>query len=140
MTTLSRRALNRALLRRQFLLERADLTALNVIGHLVAMQAQEPNWPYAGLWTRIRHFTHADLTPCSPRDEWCVPASCAARCTSPQPTTSCRAVIGPTYLRRAGALSTSLNSSTASPRPGLALGAMIVIGLSQLRYCVPRRA
>ncbi|GGS84749.1 winged helix DNA-binding domain-containing protein [Nonomuraea spiralis] len=62
MTTLSRRTLNRALLQRQFLLERADLPALEVIGHLVAMQAQEPNWPYVGLWTRIRHFTHADLT------------------------------------------------------------------------------
>lgn len=59
---LSRRALNRALLQRQLLLERTDLGALEVIGHLVAMQAQEPNWPYVGLWTRIRDFTHADLT------------------------------------------------------------------------------
>ncbi|GAA2820739.1 winged helix DNA-binding domain-containing protein [Nonomuraea rubra] len=62
MTALSRRVLNRALLQRQFLLERADLTALEMIGHLVAMQAQEPNWPYVGLWTRIRTFAHADLT------------------------------------------------------------------------------
>ncbi|TDE19851.1 winged helix DNA-binding domain-containing protein, partial [Nonomuraea mesophila] len=62
MTTLSRRTLNRALLQRQFLLERTGLGALEVIGHLVAMQAQEPNWPYIGLWTRIRHFAHADLT------------------------------------------------------------------------------
>lgn len=62
MTSLSRRALNRALLQRQFLLERTDLAAAGVIGHLVAMQAQEPNWPYIGLWTRIRRFTHADLT------------------------------------------------------------------------------
>ncbi|MGV9326065.1 winged helix DNA-binding domain-containing protein [Streptosporangium sandarakinum] len=62
MTALSRRALNRALLQRQFLLERTDLTPLKVISHLVAMQAQEPNWPYIGLWTRIRRFAHADLT------------------------------------------------------------------------------
>ncbi|MFI7462243.1 winged helix DNA-binding domain-containing protein [Nonomuraea sp. NPDC049646] len=62
MTVLCRRALNRALLQRQFLLERTDLTALEVIGRLVAMQAQEPNWPYVGLWARIRDFTHADLT------------------------------------------------------------------------------
>ncbi|MEU5862102.1 winged helix DNA-binding domain-containing protein [Nonomuraea sp. NPDC047529] len=62
MTALSRRALNRALLQRQFLLERSGLPALEVIRHLVAMQAQEPNWPYVGLWTRLRRFTHADLT------------------------------------------------------------------------------
>ncbi|WP_214323674.1 winged helix DNA-binding domain-containing protein [Nonomuraea sediminis] len=62
MITLSRRTLNRALLQRQFLLERTNRTPLEVIGHLVAMQAQEPNWPYVGLWTRIRRFTHAELT------------------------------------------------------------------------------
>jgi hypothetical protein len=62
MTVLSRRALNRALLQRQFLLERTDRTPLPVIGHLVAMQAQDPNWPYVGLWTRIHQFTHENLT------------------------------------------------------------------------------
>ncbi|MBM0229194.1 AlkZ family DNA glycosylase, partial [Micromonospora sp. ATA51] len=62
MTLLSRRALNRALLQRQFLLERTDQVPLDVIRRLVALQAQEPNWPYVGLWSRIRGFTHADLT------------------------------------------------------------------------------
>ncbi|MEU0556882.1 winged helix DNA-binding domain-containing protein [Dactylosporangium sp. NPDC006015] len=62
MTRLSRRALNRALLQRQFLLERTDQAPLDVIRHLVALQAQEPNWPYVGLWSRIRGFTHTDLT------------------------------------------------------------------------------
>jgi hypothetical protein len=62
MTPLSRRALNRALLQRQFLLERTDQAPLDVIRRLVALQAQEPNWPYLGLWSRIREFTHADLT------------------------------------------------------------------------------
>ncbi|WP_433509210.1 winged helix DNA-binding domain-containing protein [Nonomuraea sp. CA-143628] len=62
MRTLSRRALNRALLGRQFLLARTDHTPLEVIGRLVALQAQEPNWPYVGLWNRIRDFTHAQLT------------------------------------------------------------------------------
>ncbi|MCW3818926.1 winged helix DNA-binding domain-containing protein [Micromonospora sp. DR5-3] len=62
MTPLSRRALNRALLQRQFLLERTDQAPLDVIRRLVALQAQEPNWPYPGLWSRIRGFTHADLT------------------------------------------------------------------------------
>ncbi|MFU8873153.1 DNA glycosylase AlkZ-like family protein [Micromonospora sp. SL4-19] len=40
MTPLSRRALNRALLQRQFLLERTDQAPLNVIRRLVALQAQ----------------------------------------------------------------------------------------------------
>ncbi|MEU7744583.1 winged helix DNA-binding domain-containing protein [Nonomuraea sp. NPDC049158] len=62
MTTLSNRALNRALLGRQFLLARTDHTPLEVIGRLVALQAQEPNWPYVGLWSRICGFTHAQLT------------------------------------------------------------------------------
>jgi hypothetical protein len=48
-TVLSSRALNRALLDRQFLLARTDRTPLEVIGRLVALQAQEPNWPYVGL-------------------------------------------------------------------------------------------
>lgn len=62
MTAVSRRTLNRALLQRQFLLEHTDRPVLDVIRHLVAMQAQEPNWPYVGLWSRIRGFDHADLT------------------------------------------------------------------------------
>ncbi|MFG3706453.1 winged helix DNA-binding domain-containing protein [Micromonospora sp. NPDC047670] len=62
MTLLSRRALNRALLQRQFLLERTGQAPLDVIRRLVALQAQEPNWPYLGLWSRIHGFTHADLT------------------------------------------------------------------------------
>lgn len=56
------RVLNRTLLRRQFLLERTSLPALDVVSHLVAMQAQEPNWPFVGLWTRVAGFRHADLT------------------------------------------------------------------------------
>ncbi|WP_027345749.1 DNA glycosylase AlkZ-like family protein [Hamadaea tsunoensis] len=62
MTPPSRRVLNRALLQRQFLLERTGQPPMNVIRHLVALQAQEPNWPYLGLWSRIRGFTHAHLT------------------------------------------------------------------------------
>ncbi|WP_405714030.1 MULTISPECIES: winged helix DNA-binding domain-containing protein [unclassified Streptomyces] len=61
-TTLSLRALNRALMDRQFLLARTDRTALEVIGRLVALQAQEPNWAYVGLWSRIHGFTQSQLT------------------------------------------------------------------------------
>ncbi|MFF7335539.1 DNA glycosylase AlkZ-like family protein [Streptomyces sp. NPDC008150] len=58
---LDRRALNRALLARQLLLERSSMTAAGAIGHLVGMQSQAPNPPYIGLWTRLTGFRTADL-------------------------------------------------------------------------------
>ena len=58
---LSRRALNRATLARQHLLERAALTPLAAVEHLVGMQAQVPTSPYAGLWSRIEGFATDDL-------------------------------------------------------------------------------
>ena len=47
---LSQRALNRALLARQLLLERTDMPIL-AVRHLVGLQAQAPNPPYVALWT-----------------------------------------------------------------------------------------
>jgi hypothetical protein len=61
-TALSLRALNRALIDRQFLLRRTDRTPLEVIRRLVAVQAQEPNWAHVGLWSRIEAFTQSQLT------------------------------------------------------------------------------
>lgn len=58
---LSARQLNRALLARQFLLERTEKTPLEVVEHLVGMQSQVPLSPYVGLWSRISHFQPADL-------------------------------------------------------------------------------
>lgn len=58
----TRRMLNRALLARQHLLERARLPASHMIEHLVGFQAQAPEPPYIGLWTRILDFDPAELS------------------------------------------------------------------------------
>jgi hypothetical protein len=50
------RALNRALLARQFLSERTELGPLAVIEALVGLQAQALAPPYFGLWSRIAGF------------------------------------------------------------------------------------
>src|SRR5579871_5142021 len=61
-TTMTGRAVNRALLARQLLLERSSMPVLAVIEHLVGLQAQLPNSPYAGLWSRVDRLTFAELS------------------------------------------------------------------------------
>jgi hypothetical protein len=61
MTKLSLRALNRATLDRQWLIERRSATALEAIEHLIGMQAQIPLAPYVGLWTRLVDFDPSEL-------------------------------------------------------------------------------
>src|SRR5690606_12882214 len=58
---LTNRALNRATLARQLLLERSALAPLRVVEHLVGLQAQEPRDPYVALWTRVEGFTPEGL-------------------------------------------------------------------------------
>jgi hypothetical protein len=59
---LSRRALNRATLARQLLLQRDRRSVEDALEHLVGMQAQLPNAPYLGLWSRLDGFDPADLS------------------------------------------------------------------------------
>ena len=67
---LSQRALNRALLARQLLLDRVHLpgepagrrtAVIGAIEHLVGLQAQAPFPPYYGLWSRLGGFRPDDL-------------------------------------------------------------------------------
>jgi hypothetical protein len=53
---LSARALNRATLARQLLLERSAMPPLRAIEHLVGLQAQNPLDPYLALWSRLDRF------------------------------------------------------------------------------------
>jgi hypothetical protein len=61
-TRISARALNRAALARQFLLERADVPVLDAVAYLGGLQAQEPQEPFVGLWSRLRGFDPATLS------------------------------------------------------------------------------
>ncbi|NUR83758.1 MAG: winged helix DNA-binding domain-containing protein [Nonomuraea sp.] len=58
---LTLRDLNRATLARQLLLERSDLAPLDAVGHLVALQAQEPRPPYLALHARLAAFERESL-------------------------------------------------------------------------------
>jgi hypothetical protein len=59
--TLSRRALNRATLSRQLLLERGSARPFDAIHTLAGMQAQAPLAPHVGLWTRLARYSPAAL-------------------------------------------------------------------------------
>jgi hypothetical protein len=58
----TRRRLNRTLLLRQHLLERADAAPLDVVLHLVGLQSQEPLPPYLSLAARIDRFDPHQLS------------------------------------------------------------------------------
>ncbi len=59
---LSERALNRALLARQMLLERRRLRPVEAVERLGGLQTQYAPSGYIGLWARLEGFARADLT------------------------------------------------------------------------------
>jgi hypothetical protein len=60
--TLTRRELNRALLARQLLLERAKLTLPRALERVGGIQAQYAPSMYVGLWSRVEGFAREELT------------------------------------------------------------------------------
>lgn len=60
-TMLGTRALNRATLGRQLLLERVSMPAVDAIERLAGFQAQAPWAPYYNLWTRLSGFHQDEL-------------------------------------------------------------------------------
>jgi hypothetical protein len=58
---LTRRDLNRALLARQLLLERADLPVGKALEGVAGLQAQDVVAPFIGLWTRLAGFDREQL-------------------------------------------------------------------------------
>src|SRR5919202_472019 len=59
---LTLRELNRALLARQLLLERRKLGVQQAVERICAVQAQWPQSPYIGLWSRLIGFRKEQLT------------------------------------------------------------------------------
>ena len=59
---LTQRELNRALLARQLLLERAPLTPVRALEQVAGLQAQDTRAPYIGLWSRVEDFRREQLT------------------------------------------------------------------------------
>lgn len=60
--TLRRRALNRALLARQLLMERSTLSIPAVVEQIGGLQTQYSPSGYVGLWTRLADFERNRLT------------------------------------------------------------------------------
>lgn len=56
------RALNRATLERQLLLQRSKMSPADTVEHLLGINAQLPLSPYVALWTRLDGFAHEELS------------------------------------------------------------------------------
>lgn len=68
MRVLSTGELNRALLARNLLLDRADIPVRRALEHLAGLQAQEPQEPFIGLFSRLREFDFSRLREFDPKE------------------------------------------------------------------------
>lgn len=73
------RELNLSTLARQFLLRRAEVSALDAIEHLAGLQAQAPNPPYLALWARLKNFAAEDLSTLVEKRQVVRLVACGAR-------------------------------------------------------------
>ena len=81
---------DQAPLARQHLLARAEEPVLDLLERLMRLQAQEPQEPYVGVWSRLRDVAPGRPVRTTPRGARpCGCCSCAARCTSCRPATAC---------------------------------------------------
>ena len=55
------RAINRAYMARQLMIERSPMPVADAIEHLVGLQGQVPLVPYTSLWSRLDGFDPAEL-------------------------------------------------------------------------------
>lgn len=67
----SLRDLNRTLLARQDLLARTSMRALDLVGHLLGLQAQDNLSPYLSLAARVDHFDPKELSGALERGDAC---------------------------------------------------------------------
>jgi len=96
------RELNRATLARQMLLSRQKHPVVKAIEQLVALQAQLPRPPFAGLWSRLDSFSRADLSKA-------VHARTVVRATTMRGTIHLMSAAD--YLRFRGCLQASLDAA-----------------------------
>ena len=78
---LDRRALNRATLARQLLLDRVELPVTEAVGRLAGLNAQDLEPPYLTLWARLAGFERDALTRPWRTGRWSGGRCCAAPST-----------------------------------------------------------
>ena len=78
---LGRRALGRATLAPQLLLERTARAVAEALEHLVGLQAQVPQVPHLALWDRLVGYDPAELDGLMTSRGWSAPSSCVPRST-----------------------------------------------------------